>query len=374
MADPAQLAAALNAKPKALQPLYNTLSADPNADYGTLLPVARDKTTGERRVAMPEMVRDGLRGVLDLMAGTETGDVTPEAVQSLVFGGLGAGGALAPRNALAAGGAPIRAYHGSPHNFDRFDASKIGTGEGAQSFGHGMYFAGKEGVAEGYRRKLAGNNGLSPHDLMTDILQSHKGDYAASAAELRQRIADVQQMPPQFRADLSKTNLPEAIRLLEERAAPKGRMYEVGIHEDPAKMLNWDAPLAAQPKPALELGRELGIGSDFAGTPVGRDLYKRLSQSTMEVGNPMDSSSRLAAALLERGVPGVRYLDGMSRIPGQGTSNYVMFPGTEDRIQILRKYGMMAPAPLASPNTVSTGIDTRPRAVFQRILNDQAVK
>src|SRR4051812_28966406 len=28
------------------------------------------------------------------------------------------------------GAGPIRAYHGSPHDFDRFDLSKIGTGEG----------------------------------------------------------------------------------------------------------------------------------------------------------------------------------------------------------------------------------------------------
>src|SRR5207342_2800679 len=36
---------------------------------------------------------------------------------------------------------PIRAYHSSPHDFEKFDASKIGTGEGAQVYGHGIYFA-----------------------------------------------------------------------------------------------------------------------------------------------------------------------------------------------------------------------------------------
>ena len=29
-------------------------------------------------------------------------------------------------------------YHGSPHQFDAFDSSKIGTGEGAQAYGHGL--------------------------------------------------------------------------------------------------------------------------------------------------------------------------------------------------------------------------------------------
>ena len=35
----------------------------------------------------------------------------------------------------------IKAYHSSPHDFEKFDASKIGTGEGAQVYGHGLYFA-----------------------------------------------------------------------------------------------------------------------------------------------------------------------------------------------------------------------------------------
>jgi hypothetical protein len=29
----------------------------------------------------------------------------------------------------------ITTYHGSPHDFDEFDMSKIGTGEGAQAYG-----------------------------------------------------------------------------------------------------------------------------------------------------------------------------------------------------------------------------------------------
>jgi hypothetical protein len=49
----------------------------------------------------------------------------------------------------------ITAYHGSPHDFDEFDMSKIGTGEGAQAYGHGLYFAESEDVARGYRDALS---------------------------------------------------------------------------------------------------------------------------------------------------------------------------------------------------------------------------
>ena len=51
---------------------------------------------------------------------------------------LGAGATEKPGAAAIQG---IRAYHSSPHDFDKFDLSKIGTGEGAQVYGHGLYFA-----------------------------------------------------------------------------------------------------------------------------------------------------------------------------------------------------------------------------------------
>jgi len=46
------------------------------------------------------------------------------------------------------------AYHGSPNKFDKFSKDYIGTGEGAQAHGWGLYFAEEKKVAEGYRSKL----------------------------------------------------------------------------------------------------------------------------------------------------------------------------------------------------------------------------
>ena len=54
-----------------------------------------------------------------------------------------------------------------------------------------------------------------------------------------------------------------------------------------------------------------------------------------------------AQVMRDAGVPGVRYFDMGSRSSQRGTRNYVMFPGTEDRIRILRKYGL-APATLGA--------------------------
>ena len=46
----------------------------------------------------------------------------------------------------------IRAYHGSPYEFDEFKSEAIGTGEGAQAYGHGLYAAEEVDVARGYRK------------------------------------------------------------------------------------------------------------------------------------------------------------------------------------------------------------------------------
>ena len=48
------------------------------------------------------------------------------------------------------------AWHGTPHKImGKFDISKVGTGEGNQSFGHGMYFAENPSVAKQYQAALS---------------------------------------------------------------------------------------------------------------------------------------------------------------------------------------------------------------------------
>lgn len=47
------------------------------------------------------------------------------------------------------------AWHGSPHDFDEFDLGAIGSGEGNQAHGWGLYFAKDKKVSDVYRRELA---------------------------------------------------------------------------------------------------------------------------------------------------------------------------------------------------------------------------
>jgi hypothetical protein len=88
-----------------LDPLYKALEPAPNAEYGTHLPFAKDESGV--RPALPERARSFLKGVLDLLAGTKTGQLTPDAIGTFTTITGGAGRAVGPHGGsatLAAGG------------------------------------------------------------------------------------------------------------------------------------------------------------------------------------------------------------------------------------------------------------------------------
>lgn len=232
----------------------------------------------------------------------------------------------------------IRAYHGSPYDFDRFDASKIGTGEGAQAYGHGLYFAENKAVADEYKRSVPQwPQYESPEQMAADYLFVH----GSPGDAMRVMKEHGMWKGPRHRRELYRG----AIQLLADGTpvAPKEfpfsetppRMYEVEIGHPKEALLNWDAPLRDQPEALL---KQLGPGRYFGmvGEPGdGERLWHNMRYGM----GPQDA----AKELVRHGVPGIRYLDRGSRYRGSGTSNYVIFPGAEDSIRILRKYGLLAP-------------------------------
>lgn len=96
-----------------IDPYYRALKRRPDAEYGAVLPFAFNtpgsaawvQAGSNPRFALPEVARTTARGFLDLLRGTETGSLTPEALETITLGSLGAGTTLVPRGALAAGAA-----------------------------------------------------------------------------------------------------------------------------------------------------------------------------------------------------------------------------------------------------------------------------
>jgi hypothetical protein len=248
----------------------------------------------------------------------------------------------------------ITAYHGTPHNFDQFDMSKIGTGEGAQIYGHGLYFAESPHVAKTYTPR----DPAMEKRLMTQYSRAEAaGDYdAASVFEdallhkspsevrrLREEMLNSGDMTPeQFaRAEL-------ALKSFEREFSKKktGFTYEVDIpDESVAHMLDWDRPFSQQPESVRKALGKLAAGDDPVlaelftdGVPhyalgtfdnsIGGQIYRTLAD---RLGGPDVLSRRLK----ELGIPGIRYLDQASRADRAGTSNFVVF---DDKLpKILKK-------------------------------------
>jgi len=230
-------------------------------------------------------------------------------------------GAAVPAGMEAAQPQGIRAYHGSPHDFDRFSLDKIGTGEGAQAYGHGLYFADSEDVARAYRDSLS-PDGLG--QVARGRLRQFNGDMDKTIEYLQQRAAGNADSDAPF-----AVNNRQALAELEAAKAQGitlGRMYEVNIKANPEDFLDWDKPLSQQSErvrqAALEI-RNAAARKEYEARGFPPNLieeYLGNAAKADKTGGQLvqgmkgaDLSSDFSQALREAGIPGIRYLDGMSR-------------------------------------------------------------
>jgi hypothetical protein len=273
-------------------------------------------------------------------------------------------------------------WHGSPHKFDKFDSSKIGTGEGAQAYGHGLYLAETEDVARRYRDTLTNfrpdhieakliESGVSPEMANTYAqFAAQKQGGARAFGDFQKSLAEKSPSPyiEQFREKL-RAEMPKTQAALDNVS---GSLYKVDLPDEHiAKMLDWDKPLSEQPQafkdavsqrehqrmmPILEQRR-----ATLAGLPDGAEnasiLKKQIAILEDEITQPQAvpnmtggeyfnylrnremAPAEQADWLRNAGIPGIRYLDGGSRGAGQGSSNFVVFPGNEGLLNIMERNG-----------------------------------
>jgi hypothetical protein len=299
-------------------------------------------------------------------------------------------------------------YHGSPHKFDKFDSSKIGTGEGAQAYGHGLYLADAPDVAKEYQKRLSNDY------IAADGTSKSYGTVFQAAMDAAQNSGSrITRHPDQARAvagqlqawvDAGKkaeTYLkhhdvyPELKPAYEAAAnafagvsANKGNLYKVDLPDSAiAKMLDWDKPLSQQ---APEVKKLLGLDKTYKDNERAWDALGVFPPYKGHTRDPSIDPGSITGAQLnslfgtqpaasafwkDKGIPGIRYLDGGSRnvsgrfvakhpqggenvfnsageldafikrnpefkpIYPQQTSNYVVFPGAEDLLKILERNG-----------------------------------
>jgi len=266
----------------------------------------------------------------------------------------------------------ITTYHGTPHTFapepglplGRFRAEKIGSGEGAQVYGHGLYLAEEPAVATGYRERLTGKNpnvfrlgdkdvsivGGSPEwkkfsdaaesqgyskesaALAYHTLKDKKGDLDAASGELT------------WMDNATKIHDDAANLLRYMQYKPEGgALYTVDL-PDPMvdRMLDWNKPVKEQSQQVQKIIQQLvsqEVGQEKAAELMLRDSFT--GQNAM-LHLPAKSSIEDSQVLRRAGIPGIKYLDEGSRGAGEGTRNFVVFPGEEQNLRILERDGVKA--------------------------------
>ena len=295
----------------------------PNMDRGALLPY---KSKDKGWVA-PEVAYQLAKLLASPSVAMHGGNISPqEAIESAntLSGFMTPAGLLSkPSPAMAR----MNVYHGTPHTFDAFDASKIGTGEGVQAYGHGLYLAESPEVAKSYKTSgLKGEDGTAAHYLK--IYKTKE-----KAIEALQEQINPQHTPN------SNAYTQRAIDILKNDGGNTGSLYKVDLPDEMiARMLDWDKPLSQQPKEAQQPLRNMWIkakksfsGIDPNGDPTASQIHHLYQQH--RGGN----SAAVADELRNAGIPGIRYLDSGSRPGGAGTSNFVVFPGEEKNLKILSR-------------------------------------
>ena len=292
----------------------------------------------------------------------------------------------------------IKASHGSPHAFTKFDFSKIGTGEGAQAYGHGGYFA--QGfdspTAKEYQKQLAADvqlkgqpfySGKSGKQLATtgnpeldDYLMANLGDVGAARANLLADLRDVRSGGGDvkdyqrtladlrnIRGDVENTDL--------------GHLYNVELKwPDPAReaadplgehhLLDWDARLSEQPeyvrKAFEKADAKRGLLRNYSkildpedqwtrGGDAYSDLALALNDSVIKRGSTAidDSHKVVSNYLRDLGIPGIRYLDQGSRATSGGDLIDVFKgpQGWHSKIKVTNRSGAGFSAPTDSFTT-----------------------
>lgn len=252
------------------------------------------------------------------------------------------------------------------HEMGKFDSSKIGTGEGAQAYGHGLYFADRQATAESYQQSLTARDAEYEDWLSRQYKNAEdQGDYARMEMYEKAMQHD---LPRDFRELASDTDYDESYRDLASEVADEieaftkqdgtkpnfGNLYEVKVKAKPEEFLDFDELLANQsdfvrqrlPKEVLDRADARGINALYDFPFPGSEM---MSTSEYNV--------KVSEILSKSGIKGIRYADAQTRFSPKGrTYNYVVFD--DKLIDISKKYGItlfgagLVVGGMATPNQV----------------------
>lgn len=245
---------------------------------------------------------------------------------------------------------PEPVWHGTPHKVDKFSTDKIGTGEGAQAYGWGLYFAGSKAVGEQYRINLAYDpdkqriNGRQINEEYSRFTTPTATPTDYQIAEGLERLMQ-HESPADVIEYFEEAGYDQAAidYFRESEYESFGNLYKVHLKPEADELLDWDKPLSEQSERVREALRDTGLveklrNRKFPETPEtnprGLQIYNEAQYPVEGEGAKPRQASKL---LHSAGIKGIKYLDGNSRNQGEGSHNYVIFDDSD--IEILEENG-----------------------------------
>lgn len=238
----------------------------------------------------------------------------------------------------------ITAYHGSRHNFDVFSVEKIGSGEGAQSYGYGLYFAENPSVARSYQLMDEATINGRPYDMNNPF---HKAvslvdEFGSREGAIKEAKARTAHDPGDYYGEVL-THLENGKTL--PQLDTTGNLYQVKILADKEQFLDLDKRLNEQ-APEVQQAVKRAMGIDYHGNfdAAKSDwLWNEFQHADGKVavrqGFIASDDKLVAKRLSDAGIPGLKYLDEGSRGAGDGTRNFVVFD--DKHVQITHKNEVM---------------------------------
>lgn len=245
------------------------------------------------------------------------------------------------RQRRAEGWVALPVYHGTPHKVDRFRTDLIGTGEGNQTYGWGLYFSEHPEVAEQYQKKLTDRYGYGKEKytpgvhhiseisgkIVTDINGLDTSGTTlpwwnvktTGNVDVRSRNGDPVFLYEVVSEDGEK-RWEESIRFdgqnLLSRLLPKttGSLYTVDINVNDEDLLDWDKPLSEQSEKVKQIVTNQWVGPRPFSSYSGADLYRNpLPWSDEAYADSQAQLKRASKWWSDHGIKGIRYLDQGSR-------------------------------------------------------------
>ena len=247
----------------------------------------------------------------------------------------------------------IRTYHGTGADFDRFDFSHIGEGEGFQAFGWGGYVTEVEEIGKTYAQDIASTPLLDgkpfdhrqssrefPSQSIESVLKKFGGDVDRSI-EWCEIMQEKWESIPHEDSSLKPVFKEEAAWLRANRdriSMPPRHLYTVEIPDDNgSNYLDWDGHYNIEDLERIASRcEELGVGDlisgemdeddegNVTGYTTGKDIYESLSEiCNMYDGAPGDKA---VSRMLSKAFVGIKYpADYRNGGRSDEAKNYVIF-------------------------------------------------